>query len=83
MIPGTKQRVPLVEGEAKMFHESERNCNTCKHLQRVSHPKCPAGFLQGHCLHHPYGTEFVMKFHPKDPMHMRCYEPRLPKETEE
>ena len=61
---------------AALFHANERNCNMCKHLVRVPHDKDKAGFLYGHCGHNPFGTMFVMKFHPDDPMFMRCWESR-------
>jgi len=61
---------------ASAFNASEANCNICKHLKRVAHEKDRAGFLYGHCGHNPFGNMFVMKFHPSDPMHMRCWESR-------
>jgi hypothetical protein len=76
MIPGVKGANVATKEEARAFHESERNCNTCRDLQRVPHPKHPAGFLYGHCLHHPYGTRWVMMFHPDDHLGMKCYTPR-------
>lgn len=70
----------------RAFHESEANCNTCKHLVRVKHPKDPLGFLFGGCAskpdkhiyrQHDIPTEHVpITFHPDDPMHMACYVPR-------
>jgi hypothetical protein len=73
----------------RAFDRSERNCNTCIHLQRIKHEKCLSGFLQGKCLstpiNHPYVDRFVsygnIVFHPNDPMHMECYEPRFPEKT--
>lgn len=72
---------------AQWFHESEANCNTCKHLVRVVHKKSKDGFLYGKCNSktqdielHQYRGEWVgdiMKFHPHDPMHMSCYDSRF------
>lgn len=67
----------------RWFAESEANCNTCKHLQRVAHEKSH-GFLQGRCTSDkqdvaslPYKMRGdVMVFHPSDWMGMNCYEPR-------
>jgi hypothetical protein len=75
MIPGVRGVIASKE-EARAFHETEANCNTCKHLKRVQHEKDRHGFLYGQCGHNPFGHMFVMKFHPDDPMHMRCYVPR-------
>lgn len=66
------------------FNESEANCNTCRHLQRVPHEKSRAGFLYGRCecadlSAHPYASRIVngvMPFHPDDFMGMPCYEAR-------
>lgn len=66
----------------KNFHESERNCNTCRFLTRVKHDKDSSGFLYGKCENENcsntlYGsTKEHMIFHPDDPMHMDCYVPR-------
>lgn len=76
MIPGVKHPAPHTKDEAAAFHASEANCNHCKHLLRVQHAKDPHGFLQGRCGSNPFGHMFVMKFHPDDPMHMRCWEGR-------
>lgn len=81
MIPGVKNPTPHTKEEAAAFHANERNCNWCKHLVRVKHGKDPYGFLQGRCGHNPFGHMFVMKFHPDDPMHMRCWEPRAANNT--
>ena len=70
---------PPTKEEAQAFAESDGNCNTCKFLKRIKHDKDPHGFLYGHCEHNPFGHMFTMKFHPKDPMHMRCYVPRWEK----
>lgn len=79
MIPGIKlkpgQPRPTRE-EAAAFHESEANCNQCRHLKRAPHEKDRHGFLYGHCGANPFGQMFVMKFHPDDPMHMKCWEAR-------
>lgn len=74
MIPGVKGR-PSTKEEASAFHESEANCNMCKHLKRVP-GKLGGGLMQGHCGHHPYGDRFVMIFAPADWMGMRCWEAR-------
>ena len=55
------------------FDESEANCNTCKHLQRLPHDKRD-GLMRGICLNHPYKPE--VKFHPDDWMGMSCYKHR-------
>jgi hypothetical protein len=68
---------------AILFHESERNCNTCSSLERVKHEKTPSGFLYGRCptvdSSHPYSARQrgdIILFHPDDPMHMPCYTSR-------
>jgi hypothetical protein len=68
------------------FHESEANCNTCSHLDRVKRPKNAAGFLYGRCKSQapqieasPYASravDGVMMFHPDDFMGMPCYSSR-------
>lgn len=65
----------------------ERNCNTCKHLERAKQEKNRAGFLYGFCKSEnskkhtsPYADrekDGLMVFHPDDPMHMDCYESRF------
>lgn len=75
MIPGVRSDPPT-KVEARAFHESEANCNHCRHLRRVQRPKDPLGFMEGHCGANPFGHLFAMKFHPDDPMHMKCWEPR-------
>lgn len=88
-IPGVNAKYPIAPESKTLhkqqqiwFHEADRNCNTCKHLQRIKHPKNIAGFLYGRCtsdspMHEcsPYKLERdgSMKFHPDDPMHMECY----------
>lgn len=69
-----------------LFHENDANCNTCRNLERVKHPKEPSGFLYGRCSSpvgkpsaSPYADRThngVMIFHPDDPMLMPCYESR-------
>jgi hypothetical protein len=93
VIPNVKARYPAAPGyeearkeSVRLFHESERNCNTCRYLSRVPHEKNKAGFLRGKCTNserdlkeHPYRHLMngdVMAFHPDDPMHMPCYESR-------
>lgn len=61
----------------RAFADAEQNCNTCRHLKRIPHEKCPHGFLEGVCQrpgHAPCGRS--LRFHPEDPMHMPCYESR-------
>lgn len=74
MIPGVKNPAPHTREEAKAFYASEGNCNMCGHLKRTKHPKDPHGFLQGQCL--AAGAFLAIKFHPDDPMHMKCWEAR-------
>ena len=90
-MPGVKARYfshPDHKEAKKRSYEafadlSERNCNTCKNLIREKTTKDAAGFLYGKCAinsDHPkiYGMiGNVMKFHPDDPMHMKCYESRF------
>lgn len=62
----------------KLFNEFERNCNTCKHLKRISSGNI---LFHGDCdqskINHPYIQEDnTFKFHPDDYMGMECYEPR-------
>jgi len=79
-----KSRVEEHKESRKLFDQNDRNCNTCIHLQRVKHKKEPTGFLTGICkstpINHPYKlrSDGTMIFHPEDPMHMACYEPRNP-----
>ena len=77
MIPGVKLNHKPSKESAQAYYEMEGNCNTCKHLQRVKHDKDQFGFMQGRCGANPAGHMFVMKFHPHDPMHMRCYQDRI------
>lgn len=63
------------------FCSFDANCNTCKHLERIKHPKCPHGMLWGKCkskpINHPYKIrDGVIMFHPHDCMLMKCYENR-------
>lgn len=95
IVPGVRSLHPMAKTEKARaarkqsgiwFHESERNCNTCKYLERVPHEKSKAGFLYGRCTSEvsqqecsPYASRQegdVMIFHPDDPMHMPCYESR-------
>lgn len=93
-IPGVKARYVIADtSEARQqhrlsgisFHESEANCNTCAHLERVAHLK-NAGLLYGRCASpeavrqaSPYFARAmgdVMVFHPDDYMGMPCYKSR-------
>jgi hypothetical protein len=93
-MPGVKARYVITPDARQAhrnsgiaFHDSEANCNTCRHLVRVRHAKCRSGFLRGRCAHpspqldaSPYFNRMegdVMVFHPDDPMHMPCYESRF------
>lgn len=94
IIPNVKVRVPCAPGyepyrkeSIRLFDESEKNCNTCKNLERVKHKKNSAGFLFGNCKknldqqnNHPYKHRKqdydCMIFHPQDWMGMNCYESR-------
>ncbi len=76
-----KDAMPLHKQSIKWFHESEANCNTCKHLERIKHAKDKAGFLYGKCKVESsesqlYKRDDMLMFHPEDPMHMNCYEVR-------
>lgn len=84
MIPGVKSSPPSPE-EAKAFHESERNCNTCAHLIRIKQPKQVSGLYAGGCNSHPVDHPYPVglnqdvwqiKFAPDDWMGMKCWEPR-------
>ena len=93
-VPGVKSKWRIANTpEAKehhrksaiAFHESEANCNTCKFLERVPHPK-NSGFLYGKCSNSnkqversPYYKSMngdIMMFHPDDWMGMPCYASR-------
>ncbi len=63
------------------FNAIDTNCNFCVNLERVKHAKNAAGFLYGSCKKdvtmHQYPVDGkVIMFHPEDPMHMKCWEPR-------
>lgn len=82
-----KDEIETHKQNRKAFDHSERNCNTCIHLQRIKHEKSPYGFLQGKCsstpINHPYESWFSnydgnLVFHPNDPLHLECYVPRNP-----
>ena len=55
---------------AKEFNRFEKNCNTCKKLERVPHDK-RGGFMKGACE-----VKGLHSFHPDDPMFMECWEDR-------
>ena len=71
-VPGVKARyVAAKDADSRphfaAFHESEANCNTCRHLARTPHAKSSLGLLFGECQQGP------RMFHPDDPMHMPCW----------
>lgn len=88
-IPGVKgayvavkDHIDAMRESRSAYDEMESNCNTCKNLERVK-SNLRGGFLNGKCLSSPsfenmqYPTiNGVMMFHPHDPMHMPCWEPR-------
>ena len=76
MIPGVKSGRKPTKEEARAFHESEANCNTCRHMVRapMSSAERIARLHRGHCGMHPYGDRFTMIFAPDDWMGMRCWE---------
>jgi hypothetical protein len=55
---------------ARDFDQFEKNCNTCKKLERVPHDKF-GGFMKGKCE-----VKGIHSFHPDDPMFMECWEER-------
>ncbi len=57
-----------------LYEESEGNCNTCRHLERVKQEKDPTGWMQGICTRVHFRP--VIKFHPEDPMQVACWESR-------
>lgn len=71
------------------FAESEANCNTCRNLVRVPHPKRPGGLLYGRCaatpVDHPYASRTdaagVFPFPPEDWMGMKCWQKRESKQV--
>ena len=97
-IPGLKARNFIAPGEVartawlsegRSFHESEANCNTCAHLERVPSRERD-GFLLGMCSCGKGRTDLIpyskpdfrtIKFHPEDPMHMPCYLARSRRST--
>lgn len=99
VIPGVKSRfviakdsLPTHRSSIRAFHESEANCNTCVHLERVPHKKDKFGFLVGKCASpdgkpqaNPYykSGEETMNFHPDDPMHMPCHVQRQGRTNED
>lgn len=63
------------------FADSEANCNTCRHLERLPSRKTADGLLKGRCkaipIKHPYPIrDGVITFPPDDCMLMECYESR-------
>jgi len=90
VMPGVKFRhaaAPNYEAARKQhvawFQEADANCNTCRHLKRIAHPKNRFGFLFAECTNadadmetHPYRESIengVMMFHPDDWMGMPCH----------
>jgi hypothetical protein len=56
-----------------LFDESEANCNTCTHLQRIPHGKQhPSAPMRGVCG----ANGAALVFHPDDFMGMSCWEGR-------
>ena len=72
--------------ERDAYNEMDRNCNACRHLERVaSAPRGkPYATWQGKCKSstprfdvHPYPLlDGVFNFHPNDSMNMPCWEAR-------
>jgi len=77
--------------ERSAYNEMDRNCNSCKRLQRMDSPPKGKPYLlwHGRCdgskEGHPYHPEVMQKmgydegvfaFHPNDWMGMKCWEPR-------
>lgn len=79
---------PAFRVSRRDFDETEANCNTCAHLQRVQHEPNRAGLLYGRCSvledrrMHPYASRITddgtFPFHPDDWMGMPCHKPREP-----
>lgn len=78
-----KDAMPLHKESARLFHESEANCNMCRHLVRTAHPKYHVirfgsrdlsfrNPLLGTCGR----SGERLKIHPEDPMHKGCWEAR-------
>ncbi len=65
-----KDAVEARKLSVKNFNQVEKNCNTCKKLERVKHDK-RGGFLKGKCE-----AKGLHSFHPDDPMFMECWEER-------
>lgn len=63
--------------EYQAFADNDRNCNTCRNLERIKQPRDPFGSQRGRCkLIIPPESDLI-KFYPDDPMHMSCYESRF------
>lgn len=64
----------LFDAEIAAFHENERNCNTCRDLERMPRASAthPAEVHKGRCRMSGY----AIMFHPDDWMGMRCWIPR-------
>ena len=82
IVPGVRAVYVMADTDAaraakkaseQAFHESEANCNTCQHLERVPHDKSKAGLLYGRCNRHGVSLDF----HPADPMNMQCHNLRI------
>lgn len=88
VVPGVKARHYVARGTGEaahrhsvaVFQESEGNCNTCVHLQRVQAPLSEFWKRQPALSRPLYGLcqlqRGVFEFYPADPMHMPCHEQR-------
>lgn len=71
------------------FHESEANCNACRHFTREKSIKVKGraainSFMMGKCTrvtktltNNYYSEPMYLKIYPQDPMHMSCWEKRI------
>lgn len=85
VVSKSAEATALHKASGISFQEAEANCNTCRWLKRVKHPK-RGGFLYGTCEspesrsdaspYHDRTEQGVLMFHPDDPMHMPCYTSR-------
>lgn len=84
MLIECRDRAEYIE-HVESYEAAEQNCNTCAHLIRIKHAPQTDGMLYGRCgvgsldlstALHTRSDDGVMKFHPEDPMHMKCWESR-------